>query len=97
MDTAYTFSVEAGDAAGNWSATGLTHTATTAAALPLDPVGTAPDLNTSTTTRMSDASAFLYTGPDAIQKGVVPGTLEDHRVAVFGVWLRMRMVYPFRV
>jgi RHS repeat-associated protein len=82
MDTAYTFSVEAGDAAGNWSAAGLSHTATTADALPLDPEGTAPDLNTSTTTRMRDASAFLYTGPDAIQKGVVPGSIEDHRVAV---------------
>ena len=47
MDTAYTFRVEDGDAAGNWSAIGITHTATTAAALPLDPGGTAPDLNTS--------------------------------------------------
>ncbi len=82
IDAAYTFRVEAGDAAGNWSATGLSHAAATADSLPPDPSGTAPDLNATTTTSMSDACAFLYTGPDAIQKGVVQGTIEDHRIAV---------------
>ncbi len=82
LNTAYSFKVEAGDAAGNWSATGLTHPATTAATLPSDPATDPPDLNTTTVTRMSDATSFLYTGTDAVQKGVVPGSIGEHRVAV---------------
>lgn len=82
MDTVYTFRVEAGDSAGNWSAAGPSHSAATADSLPPDPAGTAPDLNATTTTRMSDACTFLYTGPDALQKGVIPGTIKDHRIAV---------------
>lgn len=82
LNTSYTFQVEAGDEAGNWSATGLTDTETTAAALPVDPAGTAPELDTTRSTSMRDAVNFLYTGPDAIQKGVEPDAIKEHRVAV---------------
>lgn len=53
-----------------------------AAGLPPDPGQVAPPLDPSVPTNFADATAFLYTGSDPIQTGVVSGTIEPRRVAV---------------
>jgi YD repeat-containing protein len=50
--------------------------------LPPDPVQVAPPLDVSGFTLLSDATAFLYTGANPIQRGIAPGTIEAHRAAV---------------
>ena len=47
-----------------------------------DPTTIAPTLSSTTTTSLLDATSFLYTGPDAIQTGVAPGTITLDRAAV---------------
>jgi RHS repeat-associated protein len=42
----------------------------------------APPLSTTTQTPMVEGTEFLYTGPDAVQTGVAPGTIEAERAAV---------------
>jgi RHS repeat-associated protein len=42
----------------------------------------APPLDPTIATSMADSAAFLYTGPDAVQTGVDPDTIDDQRVAV---------------
>ncbi|MBI5496218.1 MAG: hypothetical protein HY904_14440, partial [Deltaproteobacteria bacterium] len=46
------------------------------------PTLVAPPLDPSVTTTMLAATAFLYTGPGAVQTGVAPGTITAERVAV---------------
>jgi RHS repeat-associated protein len=75
----FRFQVQAGDAAGNWSATGPTASFTT---VPPDPATLAPAVDQTIPTTMADATSFLYTGPNAIQTGVAPGTIDSKRVAV---------------
>lgn len=82
VDTDYLFTVEACDAAGNLSSPDLSRTVSTAAALPPDPETVAPEIDPRTPTPMAEASAFLYTGPDAVQRGVESGAIETRRVAV---------------
>jgi RHS repeat-associated protein len=53
-----------------------------ASGLPPDPATIAPPLNPTQITNLKDATQFLYTGPDAIQTGVAPGTIEATRAAV---------------
>ena len=50
--------------------------------LPPDPVTVAPTLDTTVTTLVMDATEFLYTGADPIQKGVVPGTINKLHLTV---------------
>ncbi|MEZ4767410.1 MAG: hypothetical protein R2844_03180 [Caldilineales bacterium] len=50
--------------------------------VPADPAATAPPLDQSVVTDLFTASQFLYSGPDAIQTGVVSGTIEFTRTAV---------------
>jgi len=50
--------------------------------VPPDPATVAPPIDPTVPTRMADSTAFLYTGPDAIQTGVAPGTIEAKRVTV---------------
>ena len=50
--------------------------------VPPDPGEIAPALDQAGFTSMLDATSFLYTGPDAIQTGVTPGTIELLRAAV---------------
>jgi RHS repeat-associated protein len=42
----------------------------------------APELDLSVATTLGEAAAFLYTGPDPIQKGADPGAFDRRRVAV---------------
>ncbi|MFN0140176.1 MAG: BACON domain-containing protein [Pyrinomonadaceae bacterium] len=55
---------------------------------PPDPSTTAPPINPTVATNPFDATKFLYTGPNAIQTGVTPGTIKEESVAV----LRGRVV-----
>lgn len=50
---------------------------------PPDPSTTAPPINPTIATNPFDATKFLYTGPNAIQTGVAPGTIKEERVAIF--------------
>ena len=52
------------------------------AVLPPDPATVAPPLDQTVSTGLLDATAFLYTGNNPIQTGVVSGTIELQRVAV---------------
>lgn len=52
------------------------------AELPPDPREVAPELNPTESTRFDEATSFLYTGNNPIQKGVNPAVLEPTRVAV---------------
>jgi RHS repeat-associated protein len=71
--------IQAGDAAGNWSTNGPIVTVTT---VPPDPVTVAPPLDPTIATTLADETAFLYTGPNAIQTGVAAGTIDAKRVSV---------------
>ena len=58
-------------------------TGTPAGTIPPDPATVAPTLPQGEVATVSTASAFLYTGPEAIQTGVAADTIEAHRVTVF--------------
>ncbi len=78
-----TITVSATDAAGN--ATTITRTVTRQSAdgsLPPDPASVAPALNRTVATTIAGATAFLYTGANPIQTGVVAGTIDPTRAAV---------------
>lgn len=50
--------------------------------VPPDPATLAPPHPAGVATRLADSTAFLYSGPNAIQTGVVAGTIEARRIAV---------------
>ncbi|MDD5309983.1 MAG: hypothetical protein PHU25_21915, partial [Deltaproteobacteria bacterium] len=50
--------------------------------LPPDPATVATPLDPTVVTRLKEATEFLYTGDDPIQKGLDPGIIEEKRVAV---------------
>ena len=50
--------------------------------LPPDPAAVAPALDSTIATNLFDSTAFLYSGPNPIQRGVAPETIEAKRVAV---------------
>lgn len=50
--------------------------------IPPDPATIAPPLDLTVATNMYSSTQFLYTGPDAIQKGVAAGTITLARAAV---------------
>ena len=52
------------------------------AVIPPDPSTVAPPLDPTVPTTMITATEFLYTGPQPIQTGVTPGTMDPERVAV---------------
>ncbi len=64
------------DAAGNQSA------ATAGVGLPPDPAAIAPPVDLTVASDLYAATAFLYTGLNAVQTGVAAGTIEPRRVAV---------------
>lgn len=73
----HTYKVEARDAAGNWTHDGpAVHVAGSA------PAPRAPALDRTVPTTLCDATAFLYTGADAIQHGVTPGGLHCDAAAL---------------
>jgi RHS repeat-associated protein len=50
--------------------------------VPVDPVEVAPELSSTGITDFRSATEFLYSGPNPIQTGVAPGTIEFRRAAV---------------
>lgn len=82
-----TVTLTAQDSAGNTSTPAQL---TLAGALPPDPADVAPPLPTTTITPLSEATAFLYTGPNPIQTGADPAAFTPHRAAV----LRGRVTTP---
>ncbi len=72
--------VTAKDIYGNTST--VTITVFYALSLPPDPATVAPPLDNTVATSLVNASAFLYTGNNPIQTGVLPETIEAKRVAV---------------
>ena len=47
-----------------------------------DPADVAPEIDMTVPTAMIAANEFLYTGTDPVQKGVMPGAIEDNRICV---------------
>ncbi|MBJ7470981.1 MAG: hypothetical protein JHD16_06740 [Solirubrobacteraceae bacterium] len=47
-----------------------------------DPSKVAPKLNEDAATSVYDATRFLYSGDNPVQRGVAPGTIDDQRVSV---------------
>ncbi len=58
--------------------------------LPPDPVSIAPPIPQGVATLLAGATEFLYTGPNPIQTGVAPGTIEAKRAAVVRGKVRKR-------
>jgi hypothetical protein len=50
--------------------------------LPPDPASVALPVDRTVATTLADSTAFLYTGPNPIQTGVAPGTIEAKRVVL---------------
>jgi RHS repeat-associated protein len=50
--------------------------------VPPDPSTVAPPTDPTSATSLASATSFLYTGPNPIQTGVSPGTIESQRAAV---------------
>lgn len=83
--------VNATDAAGNSSMSVLTVIRTDPYAdLPPDPATVAPAVDPSVATTLDAAAAFLYEGPDPIQKGVTPGTMISTRLGVIRGFVQTR-------
>jgi len=71
------------DAAGNAGApTTVTVPAPAGNGLPPDPATVAPPIDRTVATDIAAATAFLYTGPNPIQRGVQPGAVDPFIVAV---------------
>lgn len=77
--TAYSFTIQASDADGNYSAASAA-LATTAA--PPDPAASAPPLAQTIASDIARDSAFLYGGDDPAQVGVSAGTILPQRAAI---------------
>ena len=54
----------------------------TSTAPPPDPATVAPPVEPGVASILADTTSFLYSGPNAIQTGVAPGTIERQRAAV---------------
>jgi RHS repeat-associated protein len=82
-DGANTILVVATDGAGNESSDSRSVTKTTEPVEPPpDPATVAPPIDPTVPTTVMAATEFLYTGPDPIQTGVEPGTIELKRATV---------------
>jgi len=73
----HVFKVEAGDSSDNWTSDGPE---ADVAGAPLAPK--APPLDPTVATTVCEATQFLYTGADAVQQGVTPGSLRCAAVAL---------------
>ncbi len=74
-----TVSVVATDQAGNTST--LIRTITKVS-MPPDPITVAPKIDATIATNICDATEFLYTGSNTIQKGMTPGSISKAQVSV---------------
>ncbi|CAA9357513.1 MAG: Serine/threonine protein kinase [uncultured Gemmatimonadetes bacterium] len=78
---ANTIRIEATDAAGHEASLTLSVTRAEKPKEPTVPEPVAPPLDRTVATTMEAATSFLYTGPDAVQTGVAPGTIQPVRAA----------------
>ena len=58
--------------------------------IPTDPALVAPPLRSATTTPFIEASRFLFEGENPIQRNVIPGAIENQRIAVLRGVIRER-------
>lgn len=70
------------DCAGNSSGNALVTVPGGGTTLPPDPETVAPPIDPTTPTDIHESTEFLYTGPDPIQTGVLPGAIDSRHVAV---------------
>jgi len=49
---------------------------------PVDPSTVAPPVSDTSTSVLAETMSFLFSGPNAIQRGVVPGTIQPERLAI---------------
>ncbi|MDX2171276.1 MAG: RHS repeat-associated core domain-containing protein [Deltaproteobacteria bacterium] len=90
-------SPERGDVGGFCPPPNITPTVTpTESGLPPDPASVATPLSLSEVTTIGDSVDFLYTGPDPIQTGVAPGTIDSRRAAVLRGSVRGRDGNPIQ-
>lgn len=75
-------SIAVSDAAGNYSEAVQLKVPGAAGDLLPDPATVAPPVDRTVVTTLVSAAAFLYSGENAIQTGVAPGTIEPRRIAV---------------
>jgi cysteine-rich repeat protein len=73
---------EAGTVTTTTTTTTTSTSTTTTTTLPPDPASVAPPLDPTVVYDVATATEFLYTGPNPIQTGVAPGTIEFLRAAV---------------
>ena len=78
---ANTIRIEATDAAGHEASLTLSLTRAEKPKEPTVPEPVAPPLDRTVATTMEAATSFLYTGPNAVQTGVAPGTIQPVRAA----------------
>ena len=62
--------------------------------LPPDPADVAPTLDLTVASNVFGAASFLYSGPDPIQVGVAPGTIEPAQISVLRGQVRNREGEP---
>jgi RHS repeat-associated protein len=87
-----TYSLTAGDAAGNQSDSAQTGGGS--GDLPPDPRQVAPELNPTESTPFADTISFLYSGANPIQRGVARDTIEAKRSAVIRGQVRDKQNNP---
>jgi chitodextrinase len=100
--TTYTFSVQAGDAAGNWSATRISASATTTAVAPTWPAGSAVTGGTATASSIpitwtAAAHAAGVTAYRVYRDGVLVGTTSGNTRAYAAEGLDPGKAYTFKV
>ncbi len=61
---------------------------------PPDPTTLAPPIDPTVTASIGASTAFLYTGPNPIQTGVVPGTIDARRAGVLRGKVQLRDASP---
>lgn len=78
----HTVSVALSDFAGNAASAASAFNISQGPQIPPDPATVAPPINPTVATDLATATEFLYAGPNPIQSGVAPGTIEPKRAAV---------------
>ncbi|MFC0211038.1 fibronectin type III domain-containing protein [Paenibacillus chartarius] len=81
--SSYSFAVSAYDTNGNESGKSNVVTLTPQKqAIPADPAASAPEIPITGQTSFGEQTEFLYTGPEAVQAGVIPGAIRPAVSAV---------------
>lgn len=89
-----TIQVQVVDRAGNQSPTVEVAIPDSDSIIPPDPATLASPLNPTRSTSLAEATAFLYTGANPVQRGVAPGTIDVRRAAVVRGRVQTRDGHP---